>query len=104
MKPVYTFATVAGHEADCVAVTYESYPAEPDVGISAGIEIMSVVEEDTCLMYMMTDDEIEELEERIMADIASGAECHADYLRSDPARSYEISQRHAEFCVKRGLT
>lgn len=80
MKPCYTSCTVAGREVDNVAVFYDTWPAEPDVGASAGLEVTSVIEGDNCLLGLMSEDEIAELEERLFVELSEYDDCRGDYL------------------------
>lgn len=61
-----TYCEIQGVEQD-VLVTYYTSPAEPDVNHAGGCELMGVYFEDEgCQMGAMTDEEIDQLEMRIV--------------------------------------
>ena len=80
MKPINTFATIQGREVDSVLVAYDTWPAEYDTNTAAGLEVVSVVEEDECILHLMSEDEIEELEQRLINDLSCEDDGYGDYL------------------------
>ena len=81
---VDTHATIFGVEGEYVSVEVEISPPEPDVNFAGDIEITAVWYEDIgCVMDEMSDAEIEELTDRVDAELSQlddPAELRADYL------------------------
>ena len=78
MSRFNTFCEVGGREAS-VVVDADWWPAEPDVGASAGFEINSVVEEDTDIMDLMSEYELDQLSLRI-GELIGDEDDRGDFL------------------------
>ena len=78
-KPIDTYCTIQGVEQE-VLVEVDYQPDEPDVGVSEGIEVVSVWFEDAgCQLGNMTDDEVDELTQRLWEDQPTDDD-YGDYL------------------------
>jgi len=73
-----TFCEVRGREAN-VVVDADWWPDEPDVGAASGFEINSVVEEDTDIMDLMSEYELDQLSLRI-GELIGDEDDRGDFL------------------------
>ena len=74
-KPIETYCTAAGVYHDSVAVEFDSWPAEPDVNVSEGIEITHVwLEDQGNIIDTLSESEMTDLEDRMLGDMRQDAE------------------------------
>jgi hypothetical protein len=73
---VNSYATVAGRYIDSVSVEYDFYRGEDATRFTpaegAKVEVCCVVEEDADIAELMSQEELEELEERLLQDTLNG--------------------------------
>jgi hypothetical protein len=78
--PLQTHCEIQGVEHE-VAVFIDYQPAEPDVNVGEGVDVISVILEDQGdVSSKMTDDEFEQLEMRVTEEVLTGI---SDYYEGD---------------------
>lgn len=79
-KPIDTYCEIDGVEQQ-VLVEVDYQPAEPDVNVAEGIEVVSVWFEDQgCQLGNMSESEIKELEERLWEESCGSDDDYGDWL------------------------
>lgn len=86
-------ATVAGVELDDLTVFWELERPEPDVNFVGGAVVNSVwFEDEGDISGDMSDAEMAELEDRLLADLSADAGDYED-MRGDHLRDLQIEER-----------
>lgn len=90
-RPIKTWAIIDGVDWD-VLVEVDYQPAEPDVNVREGIDIVSVwLEDEGCQLGNMSEQEIDELAQRLW-DNSDGDDGYGDYLY-DQRKDQEAEER-----------